>query len=73
MKAVDLLQNTDLSKKSGTLEIINLYQHTKMDIKIIKFDQTEIEKYKFHQQKNSISIYDLHTNEIKKLFFKKGL
>ena len=24
MKAVDLLQNTDLSKKSGTLEIINL-------------------------------------------------
>ena len=44
-----------------------------MDIKIIKFDQTEIEKYKFHQQKNSISIYDLHINEIKKLFFKKGL
>ena len=27
-----------------------------MDIKIIKFDDTEIEKYKFHQYKSPISL-----------------
>ena len=42
-----------------------------MDIKIIKFGKTEIEKYKFHQQKNSISIYDLHINKIKKIILLK--
>ena len=35
-----------------------------MDIKIIKFGETEIEKCKFHQHKTSISIYDLDINKI---------
>ena len=34
-----------------------------MDKKIIKFGKTEIEKYKFHQHKNSISIYNVYTNK----------
>ena len=32
--------------------------------KIIKFGETEIEKHKFHQNKNPFLIYDLDINEI---------
>ena len=35
-----------------------------MDKKIIKFDDTKIEEYKFHQNISSISIYDIDTNRI---------
>ena len=35
-----------------------------MDRKIIKFDETEIEEYKFQQYKNPISINDIDINEI---------
>ena len=35
-----------------------------MDKQIIKFDDTEIEGYEFHQYKNSISINDIDVNEI---------
>ena len=35
-----------------------------MDKKIIKFDDTEIEEYKFHQNKSLISINSLDINKI---------
>ena len=35
-----------------------------MDKRIIKFDDTKIEKYKFHQNKNPISINDIDINKI---------
>ena len=35
-----------------------------MDKKIIKFDKTEIEKYKFHQHKSPILINNLNINKI---------
>ena len=35
-----------------------------MDRKIIKFDETEIEEYKFQQYKNPFSINDIDINEI---------
>ena len=35
-----------------------------MDKKIIKLDDTEIERYKFHQYKSPISINDIDINKI---------
>ena len=35
-----------------------------MDIKIIKFDDTEIEEYKFYQHNSLISIQKIDINEI---------
>ena len=35
-----------------------------MNKKIIKFDSTEITKYKFHQNKSPISINDIDINKI---------
>ena len=35
-----------------------------MSKEIIKFDDTEIEKHKFHQHKNPISIYHVDINKI---------
>ena len=47
-----------------------------MDKKIMKFDDTEIEEYEFHQHKSHISINDMDINEIvvsnKLLFHKQG-
>ena len=37
---------------------------TDMDKKVIKFDDTEIEKYEFYQHKNAILINDIDINEI---------
>ena len=37
---------------------------TDMDEKVIKFDDTEIEKYEFSQHKNAILINDIDINEI---------
>ena len=42
-----------------------------MDIKVIKFDDTNIEKYKFHQQKGPILIDNIDINKIVVLFSKK--
>ena len=45
-----------------------------MDRKIIKFDDTEIKKYKFHQNNNPILINDVDINKIvvsNKLLFNK--
>ena len=49
IEAVNLLQNTDLNKK--------------VDQKIITLNETEIEKHKFHQHKNSVLIYDVNMNK----------
>ena len=38
-----------------------------MDKKIIKLDDTEIERYKFHQYKSPISINDIDINKIVEL------
>ena len=35
-----------------------------MGKKLIKFDDTEIKKYKFHQNKSSVSINDINVNKI---------
>ena len=35
-----------------------------MDKKVVKFDDTEIEEYKFHQSKSSIWINDIGINGI---------
>ena len=35
-----------------------------MDKKTIKFDDTKIEEYEFHQYKSPISINDIDVNEI---------
>ena len=35
-----------------------------MDNKIIKFDDTEIKKYKFHQNKSPTLINDIDSNKI---------
>ena len=35
-----------------------------MDKKIIKFDDTEIEEYEFHQHRSPISVNDIDINEI---------
>ena len=35
-----------------------------MDKKVVKFDDTEIEEYKFHQNKSSIWINDIGINGI---------
>ena len=37
---------------------------TDMDKKVIKFDDTEIEKYEFSQHKNAILINDIDINKI---------
>ena len=45
-----------------------------MDKKVVKFDDTEIEEYKFHQNKSSIWINDIGINGIvvsNKLPFRK--
>ena len=44
--------------------------------KIIKFDDIEIEKEKFHQHKETVSIKNVHINKItisNKVFFGKKL
>ena len=35
-----------------------------MDKRIIKFDETEIEKYQFHQYKSPVPVNDIDTNKI---------
>ena len=42
----------------------NLKSYIKMDKKIIKFDDTEVKEYKFHQHKIPILINDIDINEI---------
>ena len=43
---------------------INKKTHIKIDKKILKLGGTEIEEYKFHQNKNPFSIIDIDINKI---------
>ena len=56
-----------MKKKVENYKLKKLYKNLKpcikMDKKIIKFDDTEIEEYKFHQYKSHISINDIYINE----------
>ena len=48
-EAIKLMQNADLTEKTGTLSNIkNLLSYIKMGEKIIKFGDTEVEKNKFY-------------------------
>ena len=65
---INLLQKADLNKKVGNYElkkkikkIKTIYKNGK---KILKFDDTDIEKYKFHHHKNPISIAIIDINKI---------
>ena len=73
--AINILQNANLIKERGELKklkkIITTY---KMGNGMIKFGDVEVEKNKFHQHKNSISIYDVDIDKIvvpKKVSFGK--
>ena len=61
----NLLLKADLiEKKQKFILKKNLKLYLKMDKKIIKFDDTEIEEYKFHQNISPISINDIDINKI---------
>ena len=78
-EAIYLLQKANLNEnllwkveKNYICKKIKLF--VKMDRKIITFYDTEIEKYKFHQNKNSMSINYIDIKEIivsKKFLFGK--
>ena len=55
-------------KKSGTLQLIKIIKifkaYIKIDKKIIKFSDTQIEKHKFHQYKSPILINNIDINKI---------
>ena len=64
-EALKLLQNIDLTKKSGTIKKniksnICIYENGKN----INFGDIEIEKQKFHQHKRPISINNIDINKI---------
>ena len=60
------LQNADLIKERGVLlKIIKIYYQISNGKKeITKFGDTEFQKWKFHQQKDPILIYDVDINNI---------
>ena len=61
----NLLLKADLiEKKQKFILKKKLKLYLKMDKKIIKFDDTEIEEYKFHQNISPISINDIDINKI---------
>ena len=55
-------------KNSGTLQLIKIIKifkaYIKIDKKIIKFSDTQIEKHKFHQHKSPILINNIDINKI---------
>ena len=78
MKAINLLREADLNEnlllkpdlaeKSRTLNMKKIIKkikpYMKMDKKIVKVDDTEIQEYKFHRHNCPISINDIDINEI---------
>ena len=57
-EAVNILQKAEHYKNNLVLSYI------KVDKKIIRFGETEIEKHNCHQHKNPISIYNVDINKI---------
>ena len=64
----NLLLKADLAEKSRTLNMKKIIKkikpYMKMDKKIVKVDDTEIQEYKFHRHNSPISINDIDINEI---------
>ena len=58
----NLLQNVDLTEEKRVIKIKFKKFNTiyKMDKEIITFGNIEVEKYKFHQLKNPILIFDVN-------------
>ena len=50
--------------KAENYKLKNLKPNIKTDEKFFKFDDAEIEKYKFHQHKSPISIDNIDINKI---------
>ena len=62
------ISKADLDKKKRKIINLKYYEnilktYIKLDKKVIKFDDTEIEKYKFHQNKSPISIDNININK----------
>ena len=62
MFTANLLQNVDLTEEKRVIKIKFKKFNTiyKMDKEIITFGNIEVEKYKFHQLKNPILIFDVN-------------
>ena len=59
-EAINLLKNADLTEKSEALKTMKIYYHIwKRSKEIIDFGNIEIQKRKFHQCKNLISLQDV--------------
>ena len=57
-EAINLMQNADLTKKSGTLyKHKNLLWHIKMGKEILTFGDIEIEKSKFYRHKTPMYFF----------------
>ena len=61
-EAINLLQNTDLTKKKRN--IINLFSYIKMGKEILMFGNTEIEENKFYRHKTLISLRDVDIEKV---------
>ena len=64
-----MFQKADLNEKNRMLSIKknhkkNLKPYIKLDKKLIKFDGTEFEEYKFHQNRSPILINDVDISNI---------
>ena len=56
-EAINLMQNADLTGKSGTLQNIkNLFSYIKMAKGILTFDDIEIEKNKFYHHESPVPL-----------------
>ena len=66
MFTANLLQNVDLTEEKRVIKIKFKKFNTiyKMDKEIITFGNIEVEKYKFHQLKNPILIFDVNISII---------
>ena len=62
MFTANLLQNVDLTEEERVIKIKFKKFNTiyKMDKEIITFGNIEVKKYKFHQHKNPILIFDVN-------------
>ena len=62
MFTANLLQNVDLTEEERVIKIKFKKFNTiyKMDKEIITFGNIEVQKYKFHQHKNPILIFDVN-------------
>ena len=61
-EAINLLQNTDLTKKKRN--IINLFSYIKMGKEILMFGNIEIEENKFYRHKTLISLRDVDIEKV---------